>query len=167
MTCCRAVPEKFSGSAKADGQPLAQANFHQLAAQFQAQASQVNTVPLMLLSAISVPVLAIVGLLGLRGPGPWRVVAVTAFAVAMGLAVLALITLLLFALKVESAPLFFAVTFSVPLASYAWCHLVLAMRLHISPNTRSTAAALGLLPLFGLGLYLWLLVGCSAAKECL
>lgn len=121
----------------------------------------------MLLSAVSVPVLAVAGLLGVRGPGQWRAVAVTALAVAIGLAMLTLVTVLLFALRVQSAPLFFAATFIGPLASYAWCHLVLATRFHISPSARSTGAALGLVPLFGLGLYLWLLVGCSVAKECL
>lgn len=121
----------------------------------------------MLLSAVSVPVLAVAGLLGLRGPGQWRAVAATALAVAIGLAVLALVTVLLFALRVQSAPLFFAATFCGPLASYAWCHLFLATRFHISPSARSTGAALGLVPLFGLGLCLWLLVGCNVAKECL
>jgi hypothetical protein len=95
------------------------------------------------------------------------VAAVTTLALAIGLAVLALTTFVLFSLKVQSSVVFFAATVSVPLASYAWCHYVVAKRLQTSPNTRSTAMALGLFPLFALGVYLWLLVGCSLAKECL
>ncbi len=61
--------------------PLLEWPPHQLVTQLHLQTSQVNTSSLMLLSAVSVPVLAVAGLLGLRGSGQWRVVAVTALAV--------------------------------------------------------------------------------------
>jgi len=121
----------------------------------------------MLLSAVSIPVLAVAGMLGLLASGKWRVAGVTALAVAIGLAVLALTTLALFSLRVQSGLVFFATTCSVPVAAYAWCHLAVAKRFRITKHAQSTAIALGLFPLLGLGLYLWLLVGCSAAKECL
>ena len=126
-----------------------------------------NTGALMLLSAISVPVLAVAGILGLLVSRKWQVAAVTALAVAIALAVLALTTLALSTLNVQSPVVYFAAVLSVPLLSYAGFHYATARKLQVNPNTQATGFALGLFPLFALGVYFWLLVGCSVAKECL
>jgi CHASE2 domain-containing sensor protein len=120
----------------------------------------------MLLSAISVPALGLAGFLGLFISPKWRTAAITALAVAAGLAVLAVTTLVLFLLKVH-ASVYFTGILGIPLVTYAWVHRLMTKKFQVNPSVQATGLALGLFPLAIIGVYFWLLVGCSVAKECL
>lgn len=120
----------------------------------------------MLLSVVSVPTLAVAGLLGLLLSARWRAASVTAIAVAVGLSAVAITALVLFWLEV-SPLLYFPTVLSVPPLTYGWVHRFLATRCKVEPDAQSTGLALGLFPLFVIGFYFWVSVGCIVAKECL
>ena len=121
----------------------------------------------MLLSVLSVPALAVAGLLGLWLSPKSRAAALTTLAIASSLGVLALLTFAYLSLSMKSAAAMFGAAVIAPALCYWAFHALVRRRCRVNLSTLSTSAALGLFPLVLLGLPLWMFVTCSVLKECL
>lgn len=121
----------------------------------------------MLLSAFAAPLLVAAGILSLWLAPRWRVFGVTSLAVAASLGVLAVLTYTLYSLHVQSSVALIAAFIGAPMVSYGAAHLVAAKRYAFTMTQLAVGMLGGLVPLFFVGTYLWLLVGCSVARECL
>lgn len=126
-----------------------------------------DTAAVMLLSAVSVPVLAVAGLLSMRFLPKLRIAGVAAVAVALSLTVLGLLTFVLFSIQGMRSGVVLGTSIAAPLVTYGVVHMVAANKYGFGVLELLAGTVGGLFPLLYLGAHLWLLVGCGVAKECL